>query len=102
MSSLATENLYLAALELTEGATLKAVRVSQANGKTTAVFALEGPEVERVADAFWRGAAVVNLQDFRVRLESLKDELFGVLRRNESERRTDDAETHRYARHARR
>ena len=92
MSSLATENLYLAAYQVSEGAELRTVQVSRANGRSTAVFELEGPAVQRVAEAFWAGTAVVNLAEYRRHLETLKDELFGALRRNEIEKRENDAE----------
>jgi hypothetical protein len=98
-SSLATENLYLAAYEVCEGAALKGVQVSRANGRSTVVFALEGPAVQRIADAFWAGTAVVNLADYRRHLEGLKGELFAAMKKTETERRDRDERPRR--RHAR-
>jgi len=88
---LATENLYLGAYALTHGASLKSVGLSRANGRTTAIFELDCPWVQRLADEYYRGVAVVNLAEFRRNLEALKDELFAALRKNETERREDDA-----------
>jgi hypothetical protein len=93
---LATENLYLGAYALSQGARLKGVVVSRSNGKTTAVFELDGPWVNQLQDEYYRGTAVVNLAEYRRHLEALKDKLFAALRRSESERREDHA--HRKAR----
>jgi hypothetical protein len=87
---LATD-VYLGAWLLTEGAVLKGVQVSRSNGRTTAVFELDGPRIEQLAARFYREEAQVNLAAYRRHLESLKDELFDALRRNDAERRTDSA-----------
>jgi hypothetical protein len=90
---LATENLYLGAYALTNGASLVRVVVSRSNGRRTAVFELDGPQVDELAEAYWAGTAEVNLARYREHLERLKDQLFGALRRNENEterRKTDD------------
>jgi hypothetical protein len=89
MTSLATENLHLAAFEICEGASLKAVQISRSNGQMTALFELKGPAVQRTADAFYAGPprSTVNPGEYRRHLEALKDELFGALRRAEKEGR---------------
>ena len=104
---LATD-VYLGAWLMNEGAELKGVKVSRSNGRTTAVFELDGPAIEENAAAFYGEQAVVNLAAYRRHLEALKDELFDAIRRNgsregtENERRTDDAHhharNHRFAR----
>jgi hypothetical protein len=95
MGQLATENLYLGAYALSQGAALKAVVVSRSNGRTTAVFELDGPAVDQAAEDYYASRAVVNLADYREHLEALKDRLFGALRRTETERReTRHGEAH--------
>lgn len=105
----ATENVYLAAYLRTEGAELKTVQVSRSEGRSTAVFELDGPSVQRAADSYYAGTATVNLAAYRRHLEALKDELFGALRREtreprahddeRTERRTDDETIRRRSRH---
>jgi hypothetical protein len=98
MSQLATENLYLGAFALTEGAELKRVVLSRSNGRTTAVFELDGAEVDKLAAAYYSGSAVVNLAHFREKLEGLKDRLFEALRENETRRRqAHDQDDRRHA-----
>lgn len=87
--SLMTENLYLGAYALTNGAELKGVAVSRANGRRTAVFELDCPWIQKLADEYLAGAAVVNLAEYRQHLEGLKDELFGALRQIEMESETE-------------
>ena len=82
---LATENLYLSAYVLTNGALLSRVLVSRTNGRKTAVFELEGPWVQRLSDEYFSGTACVNLAEYRRHLEALKDELFTALNRDETE-----------------
>ena len=90
---LATD-VYLGAWLLTEGAELKGVQLSRSNGKTTAVFELDGPGIEEHAALYFKERAVVNLAVYRRHLEKLKDELFDAIRRNDAERRPDDAHHH--------
>ena len=99
MGALTTENLYLGAWTLSQGASLKGVVVSRSNGRTTAVFELDSPVSDRLAGEYYQGTAVVNLAQYREHLEALKDELFGALRRTETktERRTSDGD-HRQGR----
>jgi len=80
-----TESLFLGAYALSEGAVLKRVVVTRANGRTTAAFDFEAPNAEKLTADFYSEAAVVNLARFREHLESLKDELFGALRRAQME-----------------
>ena len=87
---LATD-VYLGAWLIQSGAVLKRVQVSHSNGKPTAVFELEGPAIEQHAAEFFGEVAVVNLAAYRRHLETLKDSLFDAFRKNEAERRTDDA-----------
>ena len=96
---LATENLYLGAYALANGASLTRVLVSHSNGRRTAVFELEGARVEELAEDYYAERAVVNLARYREQLERLKDQLFGALRRseNETERRWRD-DPHRQGR----
>ena len=82
-----TENLYLGAYLLNEGAELRRVSVSRANGRTMAVFELEGSAVGEGSEAFYAERAVVNLAAYRRHLEALKDELFDALRGGSDERR---------------
>lgn len=98
---LLTENLYLGAFVLLNGAELKRVRVSRVNGRTTAVFEIDGACVQRLSDEYLSGTAVVNLADYRKHLEGLKDELFAALKRNETERTTDHADRPNRRQHAR-
>ena len=86
---LATENLYLGAYALSHGAELKGVVVTRSNGRQTAVFQLDCPWIHKLADEYYAGTAVVNLAEYREKLEELKDRLFGALRsvKNETERR---------------
>jgi hypothetical protein len=88
---LSTENLYLGAYALTHGAELKGVAVSRSNGRRTAVFELDCPWVHKLADEYYGGTAVVNLTEYRRHLEELKDELFGALRKTETEQRREHA-----------
>jgi tRNA 2-selenouridine synthase SelU len=99
---LVTENLYLGAYALANGAQLKGVVVARSNGRKTVVFELDAPHVQRLADEFYKEeeTAVVNVAAFRQALEELKDELFAALRRTESERENDAAAQPRRARSA--
>jgi len=90
---LATD-VYLGAWLMNEGAELKGVNISRSNGKTTAVFELDGPAIEEHAAQYFGERATVNLAAYRRHLEALKDQLFDAIRRNETERRTDDAHHH--------
>jgi hypothetical protein len=85
--ALATENLYLGAYALTNGANLKRIVLSRTNGRTTAVFELDCGWVQKLSDEYYAGTAVVNLAEYRRHLEALKDELFSVLKKNETKRR---------------
>ena len=85
-----TENLYLGAYLLSEGAELRRVSVSRANGRTTALFELEGEAVERASELFFSRRAIVNLAQYRRHLEALKDELFDALRGGSTERGRDE------------
>jgi len=87
---LATD-VYLGAWLLHSGAVLKGVQISRSNGRATAVFELDGPRLDEHAARFYREEAEVNLAAYRRHLEALKDELFDAIRRNDAERRTDDA-----------
>lgn len=84
---LITENLYLGAYALVNGATLERISLSRTNGRTTAVFELASPWSEKLSDEYYRGTASVNLAEYREKLERLKDELFAALKKNETERR---------------
>jgi hypothetical protein len=98
MPSLITENVYLGALALVNEATLTRVTVSRSNGRRTAVFEFDGPELEHVADGFYKGSAVVNLAAYREKLERLKDRLFAALaddQMSETRRRRDHDQDHR-------
>jgi hypothetical protein len=98
MGALSTENLYLGAFALSQGAELKRVVLSRSNGRTTAVFELEGQDVETLVRTYWEGSAIVNLAQFRESLEGLKDRLFEALRENETRRRQDhDQDDRRHA-----
>lgn len=89
-----SENLYFAAYALTEGAALRRITVSRSNGRSTAVFELEAPGMEKLSAAYYNATAEVNLAAFRNELEALKDRLFRALRENEThtetKRRRDD------------
>lgn len=89
-----TENLYFAAYTLTEGARLRRISVSRSNGRSTAVFEVEAPGIEKLSALYYESQAVVNLAAFRNQLEELRDELFRALRENEiqtqTKRRRDD------------
>jgi len=98
MGAIATENLYLGAWALSRGCELKRVVVSRSNGRATAVFELEGAEVEALAQDYYQGRAVVNLGHYREMLEGLKDRLFEALRENETKRRpTHGQDQYRHA-----
>jgi hypothetical protein len=94
MGLLTTENLYFAAYALTAGARLRRIAVSRSNGRSTAIFELEAPGIEKLSAAYYDSTAVVNLAAFRNQLEALRDELFRALRENETQtqtrRRRDD------------
>ena len=101
MPALITENVYLGALALVNEAMLTRVTVSRSNGRRTAVFEFEGPKLERVAEGFYKGDAVVNLAAYREQLERLKDRLFAALAEDqmtETKRRQDHDQADR--RHA--
>jgi hypothetical protein len=98
MPGLITENVYLGALALVNEATLSRVTVSRSNGRRTAVFEFEGPQLERVAEGFYKGDAIVNLAAYREKLERLKDQLFAALAEDqmtETKRRQDHDQDHR-------
>ena len=86
--ALATENLYLGAYAMTNGARLHRVIVSRTDGRTTALFELDCVWSQKLVDEYYAGTATVNLAEYRHHLEALKDELFGALRgENENGRR---------------
>ena len=90
-----SENLYFAAYALTEGAALKGITVSRSNGRSTAVFELEAPAIEKLSAAYYNATAVVNLAAFRNRLEALRDDLFRALRENETHTKTHETKRRR-------
>ena len=98
---LMTENLYLGAYALVNGATLQRINLSRSNGRTTAVFELASPWAEKLSDEYYSGAAVVNLADFREKLERLKDDLFAALKKTETERGHHEEPRRHRTRHAR-
>ena len=89
---LITENLYLGAYALLNGAALQKINVSRSNGRTTAVFEIASPHADKLSDEFYQSTAIVNLGEYREHLERLKDELFATLKKHETERR--DHETY--------
>lgn len=84
--AIATENLYLGAYALVNGARLERISLSRANGRTTAVFELDCAWAQKLSDEYYAGTAVVNLAEYREKLERLKDELFAALKQTETER----------------
>ena len=88
---LITENLYLGAYALVNGATLERVSLSRSNGRTTAVFESSRPGAEVVRRVL-RGTAVVNLQEYRRHLEALKDSSSGRCARTRLRRAEDEDE----------
>ena len=95
-----TENLSLAAYACSEGAVLRRITVSRSNGRRTAVFELESPDIERLSAAYYDESAIVNLSRFRNQLERLKDRLFQALKTTETQdqdRRTHDLHRQRRA-----
>ena len=89
MPTTTTENLALAAYALSEGAELRRIRVSRANGRRTAVFEIESAAMESLSGAFYDSSAVVNLARYRDQVSRLKDALCDALRVTETETRTD-------------
>jgi hypothetical protein len=89
-----TENLALAAYALAEGAELRRITVSRSNGRRTAVFEIDSPEIEKLSTSYYDGSAIINLSRYRNSLEALKDQLFRALATTEtqdSRRKTHDS-----------
>ena len=64
--ALATENLYLGAYAMTNGARLHRVIVSRTDGRTTALFELDCAWSQKLVDEYYAGTATVNLADCSV------------------------------------
>jgi hypothetical protein len=95
-------DLYLGAFAMTRGAVVKRVLVSRASGgKATAIFELEGERLDELVEQFLLGDASVRIGTYLRELESLRDQVFGAVRRsengtrngngNEDRRQEDDA-----------
>ena len=101
MPTTSTENLSLAAYSCSEGATLRRITVSGANGRSrkTAVFELDSPDIEELSRRFYQGEALVNLQRYTNELSRLRDRLFQALKTTQTE--TQDRRTHDHDRQGR-
>jgi hypothetical protein len=80
-SELVTDDLFLAAYALAEGADLVAIDLVVFAGKPVASFRLRARGVERLERAYLSGTAVTNVGTLKRYLKHLKDLLFARLRR---------------------
>jgi len=83
MVEIRTEDLWLGALALVHGGRLADLELRGANGRRTAVFRIEGPELRRLERAYARGTAEANVAELKGQMSHLKDVLFARLRREE-------------------
>jgi hypothetical protein len=80
-SELVTDDLYLAAYALAEGAELVGIDLVAYAGKPVGSFRLRGPEVARLERAYLCGSAVTNVGALKRYVKHLKDVLFARLRK---------------------
>lgn len=77
---LVTDDLFLAAYVLAEGAELVSMDVLSYAGKPVASFRIRAPGIERLQQAYLAGTAMTNVGALKRYLKHLKDLLFARLR----------------------
>lgn len=80
-SELVTDDLFLAAYALAEGAELVDVDLVAYAGKPVASFRLRAPGIERLERTYLSGTAMTNVGTLKRYLKHLKDVLFARLRK---------------------
>lgn len=80
-AELATDDLFLAAYLLSEGAELVAIDLVAFAGKPVASFRLRAQGIDRLEQAYLAGTAMANVGALKRYLKHLKDLLFARLRK---------------------
>ena len=78
--SLATDDLFLAAYALSEGAELVGVDIVVSGARPVATFRLSAPRLSRLERAYLDGTAMTNVNSLKRYLKYVKDVLFNRLR----------------------
>jgi hypothetical protein len=79
-----TEDIYLGALGLTRGGELSHVEVRKANGRSLAVFYIDGPDMVKTERDYYHGAVSVDLRHLKAEVVRLKNLAFRALREEEN------------------
>jgi len=78
-----TDDLFLGGFALSRGGELVGVDVQRTNGRSVAVFAIDGPGVLEAEREYFRGTTSVDLQHLKVQVRRLKERAFDALRAEE-------------------
>jgi hypothetical protein len=82
-SVLRTDDLFLGAFALVRGGELHSLELHGANGRSMAVFCIEGPDVRAAEREYYQGAATVDLRLLKLEVRRLKDLAFEAIRKEE-------------------
>jgi hypothetical protein len=89
-SVLRTDDLFLGAFALVRGGELQSLELHGANGRSMAVFCIEGPGVKKAEREYYSGAATVDLRLLKLEVRRLKDLAFDAIRKEEERDASDE------------
>ena len=78
-----TEDIYLGALGLLRGGELRQVEIRRVNGRSLAVFYIEGSAMGKAEWDYYHGTVSVDLRHLKTEVTRLKNLAFDVLRKEE-------------------
>jgi hypothetical protein len=95
-SVLRTDDLFLGAFALVRGGELQSLELHGANGRSMAVFCIEGPEVKKAEREYYSGSATVDLRLLKMEVRRLKELAFEAIRKEEERDAGDERGSRAY------